>query len=862
MKVAKYPFSKVEAKWQRSWEETEQFKAKPDPSRLKYYCLEMFPYPSGKIHMGHIRNYVIGDVIARYKLMRGFNVLHPMGWDAFGIPAENAALKECVHPSKWTRQNIDYMRVQLKRLGLAYDWSREVSTCDPDYYKWGQWFFLKFYERGLVYKKMATVNWCPSCRVVLANEQVEDGRCWRCASEVTTKELNQWFLKITAYADQLLADQDKLAQWPERVLAMQRNWIGKSFGVEIDFKLKNQNLKLRSQAVISVYTTRVDTIFGATYLVLAPEHPLVPEVIKGAKNLKDVEEFIQRARRQPRVMRTSAQTSKEGIFTGRYAINPVNGQEIPIWIANYVLMAYGTGAVMAVPCHDQRDFEFAKKYGLPIRIVIQPPILRGEVRSPRFASEARQRRPDESLKEESMTQAYEEPGYLVNSGSFSGLNSRDAQDKIASWMEEKSIGRRKVNYKLRDWGVSRQRYWGTPIPIVYCDKCGVVPVPEEDLPVVLPEDIGFPSSGQSPLPELIEFIRTTCPRCRGPARRETDTMDTFVDSSWYFARFVSPHCKNLPFDEEIDYWMPVDQYVGGIEHAIMHLLYARFFNKVMRDLGLLKVDEPFRRLLTQGMVLKDGAKMSKSKNNIVDPDQIIAKYGADTARLFILFAAPPERDMEWTEEGVEGAFRFLNRVWRMVEEFRMQKESEVDLSEKTKWLKRVTHRTTKKVTEDIERRFHFNTAISSIMELVNAITNFRSQIPDSISQKKLASDIQHPTSSDQNVMGEAIETVLLLLAPFTPHISEELWGFLGNQPSISKQPWPAYDPKLIEEEQILIVIQVDGKLRSRVTLPKDSTDQQVREAALENGRVKSLIEGREIKKVIVVPKRLVNIVTQ
>ena len=845
--MAKYPFAKIEAKWQKCWEGTGQFKVKPDPSRLKYYCLEMFPYPSGKIHMGHIRNYVIGDVIARYKLMRGFNVLHPMGWDAFGIPAENAALKDRVHPAKWTRQNIDYMRVQLKHMGLAYDWSREISTCDPDYYKWGQWLFLKFYERGLVYKKKATVNWCPSCRVVLANEQVEDGRCWRCASEVTTKELDQWFLKITAYADQLLAEQDKLTQWPERVLAMQRNWVGKSFGVEIDFKLKNQKSKLRSQAVIPVYTTRVDTIFGATYLVLAPEHPLVPEVIKGAKNLKDIEEFIQRARRQPRAMRTSAQTSKEGIFTGRYAINPVNGQEIPIWIANYVLMAYGTGAVMAVPCHDQRDFEFAKKYGLPLKIVIQHPALRGE---------ARQRRPDKSLKEESVTQAYEEPGYLVNSGKFSGLNSRDAQDKIASWMEEKNIGRRRVNYKLRDWGISRQRYWGTPIPIVYCDKCGIVPVPEEDLPVVLPEDIGFPSSGQSPLPELLEFIRTTCPRCRGPVRRETDTMDTFVDSSWYFARFVSPHCKNLPFNEEVDYWMPVDQYVGGIEHAIMHLLYARFFNKVMRDLGLLKVDEPFKRLLTQGMVLKDGVKMSKSKNNIVDPDQIIAKYGADTARLFSLFAAPPERDLEWTEEGVEGAFRFLNRVWRMVEEFRIQKEPEVGLSEETKWLKRVTHRTIKKVTEDIERCFHFNTAISSIMELVNAVTiGMRNAAAKGKPRRRRECGMR-------NVMGEAIETVLLLLAPFAPHITEELWEFLGNQPSISQQPWPAYDPKLIEEEQILIVVQVDGKLRSRVTLPKDSTDQQVRAAALENGRIKKLIEGRKVERVIVVPKRLVNIVTR
>ncbi len=819
----RYDFKKCEERWQRRWEEQKTFKVTEDSSKPKYYCLEMFPYPSGRIHVGHTRVYVIGDVIARYKRMRGFNVLHPMGWDAFGLPAENAAIKHGIHPSRWTFENIAYMRdSQLKRMGLSYDWDREVTTCFEDYYRWNQWFFIKMYERGLAYKKLSYVNWCPSCSTVLANEQVENGLCWRCGSVVTHKELDQWFFKITAYAEELLSSCDKLTDWPERVLTMQRNWIGKSIGVEVDFIVEGTGEKL------TIFTTRQDTLFGVTFMSIAPEHPMLEILIKGKKQADEVRAFVQRVMREDKAARTDEKQEKEGIFTGSYAINPLNNERVPIWVGNFVLMEYGTGAIMSVPAHDQRDFEFAKKYGLPVVVVIQ--------------------NPEEALVPETMKQAYVEDGIMTNSNQFDGLSNAAAKEKIADYIEQGKIGERAVNWRLRDWGVSRQRYWGTPIPIIYCKKCGTVPVPEKDLPVRLPMDVEFTGKGLSPLAESKSFRETTCPECGGKARRETDTMDTFVDSSWYFLRYCSPKEGTVPFDKrEATYWMNVDQYIGGIEHAVLHLLYARFFTKVIRDLGLYDGDEPFQRLLTQGMVVKDGAKMSKSKGNVVPPDMIISKYGADTARLFSMFAAPPERDLEWSDQGVEGTYRFLHRIWTLIYKHHkaIMKVKPAGKEANGDPLYRKTHITIKKVTEDIEREFHFNTAVAALMEMVNEMYDY---VSAGVNDRQLS------------VLRLAIDALTLLIAPFAPHFAEELWESLGNKPGIANAPWPQYDSEAIVASEITVVVQVNGKVRSKLTLPAGTSDKDIEAAALADAKVKEFTDNKPPKKVIVVQGKLVNVV--
>jgi leucyl-tRNA synthetase len=818
----RYDFKKVEERWQRTWKEAGTFKVTEDASKPKYYCLEMFPYPSGRIHMGHVRNYAIGDVVSRYKRMRGFNVLHPMGWDSFGLPAENAAIKHGIHPQKWTLENIASMRDnQLKRLGLSYDWDREVATCLEEYYRWNQWFFIKMYERGLAYKKLSYVNWCPSCNTVLANEQVEDGLCWRCSSVVQHKELEQWFFKITAYAEELLANCDKLTGWPERVLTMQRNWIGKSVGVEVDFTVEGTGEKL------PIFTTRQDTLFGVTFMSVAPEHPMLESLIQGKPQAEEVRAFVQRVMREDKAARTDENQEKEGVFTGAYAINPLNNEKVPVWVANFVLMEYGTGAIMSVPAHDQRDFEFAKKYGLPIRMVIQ--------------------NAEKNLAPETMKQAYVESGALANSGSFDGLSNTEAKDRIADHVEQKELGKRTVNFRLRDWGISRQRYWGTPIPIIYCEKCGVVPVAEQNLPVRLPVDVEFTGQGRSPLAESKSFKETTCPKCGGKARRETDTMDTFVDSSWYFLRYCSPKEDKAPFDKKAaGYWMSVDQYIGGIEHAVLHLLYARFFTKVIRDLGLFDGDEPFVNLLTQGMVIKDGAKMSKSKGNVVDPDFILSKYGSDTARLFSLFAAPPERDLEWSDQGVDGAYRFLHRVWAIVYKHNEAVKQVKPAGEgRGDTLYRKTHLTIKKVTEDIEREFHFNTAISALMELVNEMYDYTSNG---------VTDAQLP------VLRTAIDALTLLIAPFAPHFAEELWESMGGTGTIANAAWPQHDPEAIVATEMTIVVQVNGKMRSKLTLPAGTPDKDVEAAALIDPKVREFMNNKSPKKVIVVQGKLVNVV--
>ncbi|HHX23230.1 MAG: leucine--tRNA ligase [Tepidanaerobacteraceae bacterium] len=814
----KYDFIAIEKKWQKKWEEDGIYKTHEDEKKPKYYCLEMFPYPSGNLHMGHVRNYSIGDVIARFKRMNGFNVLYPMGWDAFGLPAENAAIQRGIHPSDWTWSNIDNMRSQLKQMGLSYDWYREVATCHPDYYKWTQWFFLLLYKRDLAYRKKASVNWCPSCATVRANEQVVGGVCDRCKSEVVKKDLEQWFFKITDYAEELLNDLEKLPGWPEKVKTMQENWIGRSEGVEFSFTTEENNEK------IPVYTTRPDTVYGVSYIVLAPEHPLVEKLSAGTEHENAVKEFKKRMEKYNDITRTSTDTEKEGMFIGAYAVNPMNGEKVPIWIANYVLLSYGTGAVMGVPAHDQRDFEFAKKYDLPIKAVITPK--------------------DNVLVSEEMTEAYVDEGILINSDRFNGMNNVQAIQAIGQYMENQGIGEFKVNYKLRDWLISRQRYWGAPIPMVYCNNCGIVPVPEEDLPVILPKDIEFNPRGTSPLLESEEFLNTTCPKCHGPARRETDTMDTFMCSSWYFYRYTDARNNESVFDrKKVNYWMPVDQYIGGVEHAILHLMYSRFFNKVARDAGLVKVDEPFKNLLTQGMVLKDGVKMSKSLGNTVSPEDIIDKYGADTARLFILFAAPPDRDLEWSDQGVEGCFRFIQRVWRLVLELSDKLNEEIDSGKKDQDIRRLTHKTIKKVTEDVSDRFNFNTAISAIMEMVNGLNSNK----DGLSKA---------------VIKEAMENLLLLLAPFAPHITEELWHNIGHKQSIHKMPWPKYDPEVLTEEEVEIVVQINGKVRGRLTISANATQEEMKEAALRESEGLPQLKGKEIVKVITVPKKLVNIVVK
>jgi leucyl-tRNA synthetase len=819
----KYIPSRIEEKWQKYWEVAKSFKATEDKAKNKYYLLEMFPYPSGRIHMGHVRNYSIGDVIARFKRMKGFNVLHPMGWDAFGMPAENAAIQNNSHPAKWTYENIDYMRGQLKKLGLSYDWDRELATCDVEYYKWEQLLFLQMYKKGLAYKKNSSVNWCPTCETVLANEQVEDGCCWRCDSGVAQKELEQWSFRITDYAEELLENTNRLSGWPERVLTMQRNWIGRSIGCEIDFPLEEH------LAAIKVFTTRQDTLFGATFMSLAPEHPLALELTTAA-NMAVVTAFIEKVKKTDRIRRTAEDFEKEGVFTGSYCINPVTNLRMPIYLANFVLTDYGTGAVMAVPTHDQRDFEFARKYAIPLKVVIQPP--------------------GETLNAETMTEAFTGEGIMVNSGRFDGMNSNQAKEQIADYLEKEGIGRKTVNYRLRDWGISRQRYWGNPIPMIYCDLCGPVPVPEKDLPVVLPMDATFTGEGGNPLAKVDSFVNVTCPQCGEAARRETDTMDTFVQSSWYFLRYCCPDFACGPLDKaKTEYWMSVDQYIGGIEHAVMHLLYARFFTKVLRDLGYCDIDEPFTNLLTQGMVIKDGAKMSKSKGNVVDPNALIERYGADTARLFSLFAAPPEKDLDWSDQGVDGSFRFLNRVWKLVYETlpitgRAAQLDVTGLTNEGRVLRRQVHKTIRKVTEDIEERFHFNTAIAAIMELVNTLQAFE------------------PKNSPQNapVVKEAIESVVLLLAPFVPHFAEELWSMFGHDKGADQSGWPAYDPAAVVDEELLIVVQVNGKLRGKVTVAASAAEDEVKGAALAEERVKPFIDGKDIRKVVYVPGKLVNIV--
>jgi leucyl-tRNA synthetase len=856
----RYPFQTIEPKWQQHWEAEGIFRVCEKPDQPKFYLLEMLPYPSGRIHMGHVRNYSIGDVLARFLMMRGYNVLHPMGWDAFGLPAENAAIENRIHPAKWTSANIAEMKAQLKRMGFSYDWTREIASCDPAYYRWNQWIFLKMWERGLAYRKNSVVNWCESCLTVLANEQVEDGVCWRCSTPVTQKELEQWFLRITAYADELLEGCDRIAGgWPERVLTMQRNWIGRSSGVEVDFPVVDGGQPIR------IFTTRQDTLYGATFVVLAPEHPMVRELVAGLPHEAEVRDFVEQTARLDRIARTSTVTEKLGVFTGRYALNPLTEEQVPIWVANFVLMDYGTGAIMAVPAHDQRDFEFASKYQLPIRVVIQPP--------------------DQASETGVLTQAYTDEGTIVHSGPFSGLPSAAGRESVVEYLEKQSLGIRNINYRLKDWGISRQRYWGTPIPMIYCGGCGIVPVPYDELPVVLPLELQFEYGARSPLAAAPSFYEVSCPRCQGPARRETDTMDTFVDSSWYFERYTSPQSHDAPFAlHAVDYWMPVDLYIGGIEHAVLHLLYARFWTRVLRDLSLVKYDEPFTRLLTQGMVCKetlwceehewlfpqqvrDGRcvecgravtigrleKMSKSKHNVVDPDEMIQKYGADTTRLFTLFAAPPERDLDWNDQGVEGCYRFLNRVWRMLRrivartaDLRRDPEQLSAASGAALALRRKTHQTIRKVTEDIQERFHFNTAVAAIMELMNVLYQFPVETVDDV-----------PTLQ---ALREAGETTALLLSPFTPHLAEELWRLHGHPQSILRETWPAYEPTLTQEEEITVVVQVNGRVRSRLTVPAAIPEDELRQAALAHDRIQEWLVGQSVRKVIVVPQRLVNIV--
>ncbi|MBI4246786.1 MAG: leucine--tRNA ligase [Candidatus Rokubacteria bacterium] len=827
MSTDRYPFRDVEAKWQRIWDERKQFQVTEDPTRPKFYCLEMFPYPSGRIHMGHVRVYAIGDLLARFKWMRGCNVLHPMGWDAFGLPAENAAIEHGVHPAIWTHENIDYMRAQLRKMGISYDWSREVTTCDPGYYRWEQLIFIKMFERGLAYRRRSTVNWCPSCQTVLANEQVEAGRCWRCDSEVQPRDIEGWFFKITAYADELLAWCDRLPGWPERVLTMQRNWIGKSEGAEFDLPVAG-----RPELKVRVFTTRPDTGFGMTYAVLAPEHPLVDRLVTDADERARVEAFRAEVARESEIERLAADRPKRGLRLRARVMNPFNGADIPLFLANYVLMGYGTGAIMAVPGEDQRDWDFATQHGLPIiETVARPAGWSGD--------------------------AYAGDGVKINSGFLDGLTVDAAKRTATDWLVEHGLGEARVNYRLRDWGISRQRYWGAPIPIVYCDRCGMVPEKEERLPVVLPRDVQLSGKGGSPLAEVAHFVNAPCPRCGGPARRETDTMDTFVESSWYFLRYCSPGFGGGMFDAAAAaYWMPVDQYIGGIEHAVLHLLYARFYTKVLRDLGLTKVDEPFTALLSQGMVVKDGAKMSKSKGNVVDPDELIRKYGADTARLFSLFAAPPEKDLDWNDHGVEGASRFLNRVWRFVighrEELRDAPAAVTSpASPEGRSFRRVIHETVRRVTVDIERDVHFNTAVSAIMELVNALHAFEPASLDRV-----------PAAERAGLLREAVETLLLLLGPFCPHLAEELWGGLGHAESLFRRRWPEADPAVLRKEEVTVVVQVDGKVRSRLTIDVDALDEDVRRQALADDRVRSWLGAGGVARVVVIPNRLVNIVTR
>ena len=803
-----YDFKKIEDKWQKIWTENDQYKTDTtDSSKPNYYTLEMFPYPSGNIHMGHVRNYSIGDVVARFKKMEGYNVLHPMGWDSFGLPAENAAIKHGVHPHKWTMANIEDMKAQLKLLGLSYDWEREVATSTPEYYRFTQEIFLKFLEAGLAYKKKSFVNWCPSCETVLANEQVVGGQCERCDAVVVKKDLEQWYFKTTAFAEELLNDLDTLDGWPEKVKTMQRNWIGKSNGAELRFDIEGTDKSM------TVYTTRPDTTYGVTFMVLAPESELVQELVAGTEYEADVNAFVQKMHTKTEIERTSSDTEKEGMFIGKYVINPVNGNKIPVWIANYVLADYGTGAIMAVPAHDDRDKEFAQKYNLDIIPVI------------------------------------DEDNKMINSEEFNGMDASKAFDGIVEKLAKENRGKKTVNYRLRDWLLSRQRYWGCPIPVVYCDDCGIVPVDKKDLPVLLPTDVEFTGKGESPLTTSKEFATTACPCCGKEARREVDTMDTFVDSSWYFLRYIDPKNTEEPFSKEmVNKWMPVDQYIGGVEHAIMHLLYSRFFVKAFKSMGMLDFDEPFKNLLTQGMVLMDGSKMSKSKGNTVSPIEIINKYGADTARLFVLFAAPPERDLDWSEQGVEGCFRFLNRVYRLVDELAEVAKSNAEVKAVTKEdkaMRLVIHSTLKKVTTDLSEKFGFNTAIAALMELINEMYKYK----------------ELDTRND-GIIREGIETIITILAPFTPHIGEELWTMIGKEGSVFNISWPSYDESALVQDEVEVIVQVNGKLRAKVSMDANISREDMEKVAMEDAKVQAAIEGKDVVKVIAVPKKLVNIVVK
>ncbi|MDP8266967.1 MAG: leucine--tRNA ligase [Candidatus Aceula meridiana] len=815
---------KLEAKWQEFWRKSKTFAADSSTKKPKYYVLEMFPYPSGKIHMGHVRNYTIADVIARFKKMQGFEVLHPIGYDAFGQPAENAAIKHKTDPAKWTHRCIDEMHQEFEKMGFSYDWDREIATCDKEYYKWNQWIFLKMIEKGLAYKKASAVNWCPSCETTLANEEVIQGECWRCKTEVKQKDLNQWYLKITDYSERLLEDLETLKHWPERVKTMQKNWIGKSYGVEIYFKVE------KTKEALPVFTTRQDTIFGATYVVLAPEHPLVEKLVAGTKEEKAVAQFVEKISHVSKTDRVAGGLKKEGIFTGLYAINPVNNERMPIWIADYVLMEYGTGAIMAVPTHDQRDFLFAKEHKLPMRIVIKDP-----------------KRPDISA--DDLKEAFEDEGALINSAQFNGIGNVESLEEIADWMEAEEIGKKVIHWRLRDWLISRQRYWGTPIPVIYCDACGVVPVPEKELPVELPEDIKITGEGGSPLAKCKEFVNVKCPKCGKAAQRETDTMATFFDSSWYYLRYISAHNDKEIFDtKDAATWMPVDQYIGGIEHAILHLLYSRFFTKFLNDLKLVKFEEPFTRLLTQGMVLKDGEVMSKSKGNTVDPDAVIGKYGADALRLFILFAAPPEDQLEWNDNAIEGSWRFLSRVWNLAET-KYQKDVKDDApAESDKDLEHDRNVAIKKFTDDIEKGFKFNTAISSIMVLLNSVD-------------KHLKGKQGAKAVSQTAINKTIETVIMLLAPMTPHLCEELWKMLGKKDkTISDVAWPACDESMLVLDEVQIVVQINGKLRAKFQMPVDLSEEELKEVILVDDKVKEYIADKPIKRFIIIPNKIVNIV--
>jgi leucyl-tRNA synthetase len=866
-----YHPQELDRKWQKRWADTRAFEVTVDPSRKKFYCLEMFAYPSGHAHVGHVRNYIIGDVMARTKRMRGYNVLHPFGWDAFGLPAENAAIKSGIHPEVSTRGNIAHMKGQLQRLGISYAWERELATCDPEYYKWNQWLFIRMFEKGLAYRRKSSVNWCPVDNTVLANEQVVDGGCWRCGTPVETRDLEQWFFQITAYADELLEATDGLPGWPEKVLTMQRNWIGRSEGARLKFPLADPGLGTRDPGseirvpgtgasdpgsqipdpgFIQVFTTRIDTIFGATFVLLGPEHPLVARFAEQSADPASFKRKAQEFRLQDRAARISGEIEKQGFDTGFQAVNPFTGQPVPIWVANFVLGEYGTGAVMAVPAHDERDFEFARKFNLPVRVVITAD--------------------GKPASSDAMTESAPAYGTLVDSGEFSGLRSEDAQKRMIAWAKEHDIGEGTVQYRLKDWGISRQRYWGTPIPMIHCEKDGIVPVPDEQLPVELPKLAQFTGRGDSPLAQVPEFVNVTCPKCGGPARRETDTMDTFVDSSWYFYRFADPRNDKMAFDPAtLKYWLPVDFYSGGVEHAILHLIYSRFFARVFRDLGMVDHDEPFTQLLTQGMVLKDGNVMSKSKGNVVDPDSMLQKFGADALRLYVMFVAPPEKEVEWTDTGLEGSFRFLARVWRLVDHWSgvvtngRTTNSSDELTTAERGLRRKTHETIRRVTVDIEDRQQLNTAVSALMELVNELYAFSEQT-------EVGSPARHTSGSTQTsvlekpgtiaVVTEAVDALVRMLAPFAPHTGEELWEMLGHTGGLAASSWPAFDPEVAKADEIVVPVQINGKVRSRLTVPAETTESELEALALADAAVQAHVQGKSIRKIVVVKGKLVSLV--